>query len=255
MPARVRIESGIAAGTSYWIDRPVLRIGGDPQCEICVPSAELAAHAVTLEYRSGAYRVYNRGSELIRVGNTAIQPGASGGWGQGESLSLPGGLSLVLAFDGDPRPVPRPESTLDDAFDDVEPDSAGAAPAPATPEEAQKAKSKTLMQLIVIGLCVAGGGLLLMNPGDADTATEERPSFAEIVETSLKSNDGNLRTIVQKLQYAQSFIVRGNDEQARQQFSELRDQLARQIDVLPPDGRKEVEVIQDYVETQLSLLP
>ena len=62
MSASVRIESGIAAGTNYWIDRPVLRMGSDPQCEISLPSAELSPHALTLEFRGGVYRAYNRSS-------------------------------------------------------------------------------------------------------------------------------------------------------------------------------------------------
>ena len=71
MSASIRIESGIAAGTNYWIDRPVLRIGSDPQCEICLPTAELAAHALTLEFRGGAYRAYNRASTPIFLGSTS----------------------------------------------------------------------------------------------------------------------------------------------------------------------------------------
>jgi hypothetical protein len=254
MSARVRIESGIAAGTSYWIDRPVLRVGSDPQCEISVPSAELAAHALTLEFRSGTYRAYNRSSSPIAVGSSTIQPGAAGVWSDGEALTLPGDVRLVLAFDGDPRPSPRPESRMDDGFDDDQPTSAGEAPKAVTPEEAQKAKSKSLMQMAIIGLCVVGGGLLLMSSGSTETPAEDRPSFAQIVESSLKK-DNNIRTLVQKLQYAQSFIVRGNAEQARIQFSELRDQLSRQVDSLPADDRKDVEAMKDYVEIQLSQLP
>src|SRR6188768_3733158 len=163
MSASVRIESGIAAGTSYWIDRPVLRIGSDPQCEISVPSAELPAHALTLEFRGGAYKAYNRTSTPIFLGSTSIQPGAAGAWSDGDVLTLPGDVRLLLAFDGDPRPSPRPDSRMDDGFDDDRATAAGEAPKAATPEEAQKAKSKTLMQMIIIGVCLAGGGLLLMS--------------------------------------------------------------------------------------------
>jgi hypothetical protein len=253
MSASVRIESGIAAGTSYWIDRPVLRVGSDPQCEISVPSADLAAHALTLEFRAGTYRVYNRGSSPIAVGNATLQPGAAGVWSESESLTLPGDIRLVLAFDGDPRPSPRPESRMEDGFDDDLPTLAGEAPKAATPEEAQKAKSKSLMQMVVIGICVAGGALLLMSQGGTEAPAEDRPSFAAIVESSLKKDD-NIRALVHKLQFAQSFIVRGNSEQARLQFAELRDQLTRQMDSLPADDRKDAEVIQDYVEMQLSQL-
>lgn len=253
MSASVRIESGIAAGTSYWIDRPVLRVGSDPQCEISVPSADLPAHALTLEFRGGAYKAYNRTSTPIFLGSTSVQPGAAGAWSDGDVLTLPGDVRLLLAFDGDPRPSPRPDLRMDDGFDGDRQTAAGEAPKAATPEEAQKAKSKTLMQMIIIGVCLAGGGLLLMNSGDTETTAEDRPSFAQIVETSLKK-DANIRTLVQKLQYAESFIVRGNDEVARTQFSELRDQLTRQMDALSADDQKDAKAIQDYVETRLSQL-
>ena len=253
MSASVRIESGIAAGTSYWIDRPVLRVGSDPQCEISVPSADLPAHALTLEFRSGAYKAYNRTSTPIFLGSTSVQPGAAGAWSDGDVLTLPGDVRLLLAFDGDPRTSPRPDSRMDDGFDDDRPTAAGETPKAATPEEAQKAKSKSLMQMIIIGVCLAGGGLLLMSSGDTEATTEDRPTFTQIVETSLKK-DANIRTLVQKLQYAESFIVRGNDEVARTQFSELRDQLTRQMDALSADDQKDAKAIQDYVETRLSQL-
>src|SRR5688572_746458 len=117
MSASIRIESGIAAGTNYWIDRPVLRIGSDPQCEICLPTADLAPHALTLEFRTGTYRAYNRGATAIFLGRTSLQPGAAGVWNDGDVLTLPGDQRLALAVDGDPRPCPRPESRMDDGFE------------------------------------------------------------------------------------------------------------------------------------------
>jgi len=251
MSASVRIESGIAAGTSYWIDRPVLRVGSDPQCEISVPSAELPAHALTLEFRGGSYKAYNRSGVPIFLGSSVLQPGAAGAWDDGDVATLPGDVRLLLTFDGDPRPAPRPDSRRDDGFDEPEAAVTGEAAKPATPEEAQKAKSKSTMQLLVIGLCIAAGGLLLMTSGDTEEATADRPTFAEIVETSLKKGE-NIRTLAQKLQYAESFVVRGNDEMARQQFSELRDQLTRQMDSLPADDQKDALSIQEFVEMRLS---
>lgn len=253
MSASVRIESGIAAGTSYWIDRPVLRVGSDPQCEISVPSADLPAHALTLEFRGGAYKAYNRTGVPIFLGGSSLQPGAAGAWNDGDVATLPGDVRLLLTFDGDPRPTPRPDSRTDDGFDEPQMAAAGESAQPGTPEQAQKAKSKSTMQLLVIGLCVAAGGLLLMASGDTEEAAADRPTFSQIVETSLKKGD-NIRTLVQKLQYAESFIVRGNDDVARQQFSELRDQLTRQMDSLSADDQKDAKSIQEYVEMRLSQL-
>src|SRR6478735_2232309 len=113
MSAKIRIESGISAGTSYWIDRPVLRIGSDPQCEFCLPSAELSPHTLTLEFRGGAYRVYNRGTSAVSIGRAVVQPGGAAAWEEGDTAQLPGGLQLVLEVDGDPRPSPRQETRVD----------------------------------------------------------------------------------------------------------------------------------------------
>lgn len=256
MSASVRIDSGIAAGTSYWIDRPVLRIGSDPQCEICVPSADLAPHAVTLEFRGGTYRAYNRSSAPINLGRTLLQPGSSGTWEDGSALALPGGMQLTLAFDGDPRPSPRPDARFADGIDEPEVAIDGTASGAATAEAAQKAKSKSMLQMLIILVCVlATGGLLyLNNTGGFDTAPPaNRPNFNSIVESSLKKGP-NIRSIVERLQYAQSFVVRGNLEQARLRYAELRDQLVSQIDTMPADEKKDAEVIRDFVEMQLGQL-
>ena len=141
MSASIRIESGIAAGTNYWIDRPVLRIGSDPQCDICLPTAELAPHALTLEFRGGNYRVYNRGTSPVTVGRSTLQAGANGLWNDGDSIVLPGNLQLRLAVDGDPRPSPRPESRMDDDFAMMTQASPAGAAAAAVDEAAAKKKS------------------------------------------------------------------------------------------------------------------
>lgn len=256
MSASVRIESGIAAGTSYWIDRPVLRLGSDPQCEICVLSAEVAPHAVTLEFRGGSYRAYNRSPSSLTLGRTMLQPSAAGVWNDGDVLELPGDLRLSLAIDGDPQPSPRPDAAFNDGFDDRQTSASDDPIVAATPEAAKAAKSKSLVQMAIIGVCVVGmAGLLMLPKGGESTAgpTPNRPTFAAIVESSLKKSD-NIRALVQKLQYAQSFVVRGNTERARTSFTELRDQLSCQIDSLPPDDRKDAEVIRDFVESQLGKL-
>ena len=251
MSASVRIETGIAAGTTYWIDRPVLRVGSDPQCEICLPTADLPPHVLTVEFRSGAYRAYNRGTEPISVGCSTVQPGTAAAWDDGEAIALPGDQRLVLTIDGDPRPSPRPDAAVDDGFE-VEPVATSAAGT--TPEAVAKGKSKSMMQMLVILICVAAtGGFLLMGRGAEEAPAANRPSFQAIVESSLKKNDA-VRALVQKLQYAQSFIVRGNKVRARVQFAELRDQLIRKKESFPAADAKDVQAIQDYIELQLGRL-
>lgn len=255
MSARIRIESGISAGTSYWIDRPVLRIGSDPQCEICLPTAELAPHALTLEFRSGAYRAYNRGTSPVTIGGAVVQPGAAVAWGEDETVQLPGDLRLVMNIDGDPRPCPRPETRADDGFaiDDrstLAADAAGAASAKA----GTKSSSKSLVQLAIIGTCVVATGAFLMMPRGGETPAQNLPSFDAIVVASLNKDD-NIRALIQQLQYAQSFLVRGHYDFARARFSMLRDRLVHEKDSLPEADRKDAQQILDYVEYRLSQLP
>lgn len=250
MSASVRIESGIAAGTSYWIDRPVLRVGSDPNCEISLPSADLAPHALTLEFRSGVYRGYNRGADPVSLGSTTLQPGAAAVWNDGDTLTLPGNVRLVLAIDGDPRPCPRPDARTEDGFEDDRVDDS-AATAAQTPEAVKQAKSKSLMQLAVIGLCIVGmGGLLLLNNSSSEATPENRASFDDIVKASLKQG-GDAKIRVQKLQYAVAFLVRGDTETARTQFAALRDQLVREKNSWPEAERKVAQDILDYVESKL----
>jgi hypothetical protein len=142
---------------------------------------------------------------------------------------------------------------LDDGFDD----ETVAAPAtmPATIEAAKRAKAKSLMQMAAIGLCLAAtaGLLLLMNSGSAEPPAETVVPFDTIVQMSL-AKDANIRAIVQELQYAQSFLVRGDRARAKYYFSNLRDQLIRQTDSLPEKDKEAGEAIKSYLDRQLGQL-
>jgi hypothetical protein len=253
MPAIIRVETGISAGMKYWIDRPVLRIGSDPQCEICLPSADLAPHALTLEFRDGRYRAYNRCAGPISVGRAAVQPGTSGAWQGDHTIQLPGDLRLVLEIDGDPRPSARPETRMDDEFG-----SEDAAPhmqeAGAPVETAKKKSSNTMVQLGVIGACILGmAAMLTMRGSEGSNAAADRPSFEAIVRSTLdeKNDDDVSRALLPRLQYAQAALVRGHGQLARRQFLRLRDQLIRQHEALPSDRRGGVQRMLQYVEYQL----
>jgi hypothetical protein len=256
MSASIRIESGIAAGTNYWIDRPVLRIGSDPNCDICLPTAELTPHALTLEFRGGGYRVYNRGSSPVSVGSTVVQPGANGPWNDADRVMLPGNLQLVLAIDGDPRPSPRPESRQDDDLV-VDERAAPVAAATAAVDEAaaKKKSSKTMLQLGIIGFCVLAMAALLTMGGGEETAAANRPTFDGIVRATLAKDENDpMRALLPRLQYAQAAIVRNNTRGAKARFLRLRDQLVRQAETLPEKSREDARRMLDYVEYRLSLL-
>jgi hypothetical protein len=249
MSAIIHVQSGIAAGTNYWIDRPVLRIGSDPQCEICLPSADLAAHALTLEYRAGAYRAYNRGTEPYMVGGATVAPGAATEWREGQTAILSGGLQLELEFDGDPRPCPRQERRSDDALEHE--DEAASATEGST-SGVTKPKSKTTVQIAVIAICgLATAAFLMMPRGSVETNVANRPTFESIVKDSLDKG-GDARVLVQQLQFAQAALVRGHGELGAALFLRLRDRLIHQQDSLPASDREATQRVLDYVQYRLS---
>jgi hypothetical protein len=256
MSATVRVESGIAAGTSYWIDRPVLRIGSDPQCDICLPTAELAPHALTLEFRDGTYRVYNRGGGPVSVGPAALTPGANAVWNDGDPIVLPGNLQLALAVDGDPRPCPRPELGHDnDLVTDTAAQPADTAAGPLDEAEAKKKSSKTMVQLGVIAACVLAMAWFLTLGKGEETPPVNRPTFDALVRKTLaKDASDPLRAFLPRLQYAQAASVRNQNRLASTHFMKLRDQLVRQMRTLPDNSRADAQEMLEYVEYRLSLL-
>lgn len=260
MPANLRVDTGISAGTRFWIDRPVLRIGSDPQCDICLPSTELAPHALTLEFRDGSYRVYNRSASPVYVGASSVESGTSAAWRDGETIHLPGDLRVSMEVSGDPRPVPRADASRDDGLEDAAlPLSFEGADA----DDADKSRAKTsskssLVQMAVIGVCVLAlvGLLTMKNGGGEKAAAADRPTFNDLVEESLKRGEVN-QAIFRRLQYAQAAIVRygsKNNIRARERFSKLRDDLVSHVDAVQGDEKVDVERVLSYVEYQLGRL-
>jgi len=254
MSAGIRVDSGVSVGTRYWIDRAVMRIGSDPQCDICLPSTELEPHALTLEFRDGNYRVYNRCASPVSVGAAVLKPSANALWRADETIQLPGDLRISLQVDGDPRPAPRPDARLDDGFDDEsESLPLGGSIAEGAGEAAKKSKS-SLVQMGIIGICVlAMAGLLLMKKGGGETTAPGRPTFNDIVQASLTKDEAH-RSIVRRLQYAQAALVRGNSALARERFLKLRDQLVNHVDSLDANAQPDAKNVLSYVEYRLGQL-
>jgi hypothetical protein len=96
--------------------------------------------------------------------------------------------------------------------------------------------------------------LLTMSGGEADVATQERPTFEAIVEAALANKDDPSTALLPRLQFAEAAIVRNHRELARERFLKLRDQLVRQKESLPADDRERFEQMLNYVEFRLSQL-
>ncbi len=246
MPAIIRITSGISAGAAYGVDRPVLRIGSDPSCEICLPMVEIPAQAVTLEFRDGGYNVYNRGGVALGLANAALNPGGRGRWGEGESLELPAGVRLLMEYDGDPRPAPQmTPREVETPYAELLAEQID------NSVDAKAAKSKTLTQLAIIGACVVAGALMIFGKPATPTAVKP-PEFDALITTLLKDEAfAPLRT---RLQAAQTALVRGNKDLARERFGALRDALVAHPERLVGEANAPRQSALSYVEYRLGSL-
>ncbi len=79
-----------------------LRIGSNPQCELPIDHPEVAALALMLEYRGGAFFVQNLNSYDIYVDNETLHAQSSSLWSVGQDLYLT--QSVTLRLQGGPSP-------------------------------------------------------------------------------------------------------------------------------------------------------
>ncbi len=186
MSAQIHVETGISTGTDFWLEKRVLRMGSDPQADICLPSSQLAPFAVTLEFREDSWRVYNRASEAIHVDEQPVASGATKIWHSGARLRLSDGTSLQLVVEGSPEPSPPPDMRHD-GFATVQKKGLARNAAEtnaidkATGDSTKGSKSNSIVQLVVTALCVAGcAALLLWNQGTG-TSGASVPNFANLV--------------------------------------------------------------------------
>jgi hypothetical protein len=256
MPAVIRAHTGIAAGSTFWIDRPVMRVGSDPQCEICLPTVELPPHVATLEYRDRRYMVYNRGSVVFTLGGAVLAPGGAAPWSADTSLELPGDVRLSLEIDEDPRPCSEPNNRLavdnDEDTDHALPERDGHRSSSAGVTVAPKKKSSSWLQLGVISICLLGCGSLLTMGSESGSQPVNRPTFEGIVTAALSDNFAP-RLLIERLQYAQAALVRGDNELARSRFAAIRDGLMAMQHV-EAQGNPTIGRILEYVELRLSQL-
>jgi hypothetical protein len=230
MPAKLSVIAGFSEGTSYWIEDPVVRIGSDPECDLCLPSSDLAGHALTLEYRDGDYFLHNKSAGSIVVSGKPLPSGNTAKWREGRKVELPGNTVLVLDIDGDPAPSSQPEApavfdySTDEYVDDEE-DTRKDSP---VDETSSGVKPATVIQLAVIAACVLGGiSLIVMKPvvDRYSTAEEDVPDYEAVIREATSEDGEKLNPYMYELlTFAESRLGK-NDEEARKTFCRLRDEL------------------------------
>ena len=228
MYPRITIQSGISAGTTHPITSRVARIGSDPKSDVCLPTAEIPAHALTLEFRDSSCLVYNRCRSHIIVGAQVVDPDQSVAWPETDILQLAGGIELLLDFDE------QPDSGLsfeyEDEFDeDTEQSPETRKDVSELTGSAQKgSSSKTIVQLAVTAICVVGCVLLLLRD-----QTRARPAVQTSLQEILDLNatgSAEDQGMIRRLQYAETMKVRGRKKLARQEFKHLRDELLEEVE-------------------------
>tara|TARA_R110002049_G_scaffold4601_4_gene31974 strand:+ start:253570 stop:254370 length:801 start_codon:yes stop_codon:yes gene_type:complete len=266
MGARVLVQSGITSGSVHWIERKVVRIGSDPAMEITIPSDQVAPHALTLEYRDSGYHVHNRSPGMIHLGGSVIAQNASGRWADADLLEIAGSVQLALELDDDAAPSPRPAAgTRND--ENVRQPIAAAQPTHALAQAASVASSQvagaapkksdsTITQIAVIIVCVVLGGLLLARDRmrKEGKATQDVPSFQQIVQQGLSDGALSDGSLLRQFQFAEAAVIRGHEEKARRHYSLVRSRLLYRQSAEPEDRQALQNDMLRYVEFRLGQL-
>ena len=252
MFARITIQSGIAAGTSHRIKRRVARVGSDPQSDVCLPSAEIPGHALTLEFREDSCLVYNRCSENVYIGAQVVEPEQSVQWPETDILQLGQGIELLLDFD---------DSEIDDNFEEYGNDDSGSevdtvsqSTISQQADVRQNGKSmKTAMQLGVTILCLAGCALLLIRDQNRNSTPDSGPGFTEIISTAIAKRDV-APELIQRLQHAEAQRIRGRKKVANTEYQSIRDDLVAELTNQPQNEEKRTSQILQFVQSRLGTI-
>lgn len=250
MPASIAVTSGISKGTTFWIERPVMRIGSDG-CDLCLPSADLAAHAVTLEFRGGVYHAHNKTAATFQLNRKPLAAKESGIWQFGQELVLAPDVVLVLTSTGNPAPSPRP--TTDALYFPDEGESKPAAVDTANDDADSAPKPpKRIMEMVVIVLCVIGGAMLMLRGQLKKPASSNQPkiTFQQLI-TELQPKYPHL---VHRLQYTRAASLRGQNKKALEGYETLADELTEQTELAKDAADPQLVDALQYVIGQLDRL-
>lgn len=222
MTARITIQSGIAAGTSHLIDSRVARVGSDPSSDVCLPTADIPAHALTLEFRDSHCRVYNRCQHNIYIGTSVAEPEQVVPWPETDVLQLGQDIELLIDLNHD-ESANFLHELGDDAFGlQNEDNSDNSASIEVNPKKSSP--NKTMLQLGVTIACLIGCAMLLIRDQNRRIPAEVDVDFSSLVSESLRG-DAVSPKLIRRLQYAEALRVRGRSEMSEAAFQAIRDDL------------------------------
>lgn len=259
MPSKIVIASGMSAGTEFWIEETVSRIGSDPHGQLCVADPDLAPHVATLEFRGGEFLLHNRHQTPLLLEGREIPPRSSLRWTADQVLQLTDTLTLRLETSGDPAPCPRPVAAFVDdteppSFEEnaSEPDGKDGGPA-----DGKSQRSKNTLPIVVTVLCVVAGGLMLFaDPSSQDNAPVRNVprDFEKLIvalgeEKAPQGLDtGEVRSALQAARIAE---LRGDKQRAQDYYGYVRDLLLARRQKDGKFASKLEENMWDFVGGQL----
>ncbi len=256
MSARITIQSGIAAGTSHRIVNRVARVGSDPQSEVCLPTADIPSHALTLEFRDDGCRVYNRCKSNVQIGAQLIEPDQVAAWPETDILQLGQDTELLLDF-LDPQYTEN-----DEAFDfdedeedlsnhDLNSEGDNSTERQEDQKKASSLNAKIIMQMVVTTTCLVGCVFLLLREQNRKSGPDTGPGFSEIVSTAIANPTVVSPELVQRLQHAEAQRIRGRKEIAHDEYQSIRDDLIRGSNEIGNESENPNTQILSFIQGRL----
>jgi hypothetical protein len=250
MPDQIKIESGLTAGTCHWVKKSVTRIGSGTNADICLPSSEVPAHAITLELRNDLYSVYNRTKRSFAVGDNDVAPGEVMNWLDGETIALPDGTSMTLQLDVEFETVDSPtsEQAIEDKVDEIDLDDLDI-DVPA--KSKRRLDPAVLKQLLLLAGCVVT--VLLFVGNFSSTEQSSSPRFDQIITAGLE-NELSSKPLLQDLRFAEAALIRKDTEMAKYLFNSIHEKLVAQKNRFVAEDRAIELAILNYVQSQVRRL-
>ena len=231
MFARITVQSGIAEGTSHVIEGRVARVGSDPQADICLPTNDIPAHALTLEFRGEGCLVYNRCPNSVFIGSQTVEPDNVVQWAETDLLQMGSETTLLLDFDWEAESE-ESDSQNSESGESFPSDIVGGAIDSDKKNQAtakdKSSSTKTVVQLLVIVACVAGSALLLLRDQNQSKVQSGGLNFSQLISVSL-DDESVSDELLRRLQFAETQRVRGREEAAHLAFQGIRDDLLYQF--------------------------
>ena len=203
---------------------------------------------LTVEFHDDTCRVYNRCQDNIYVGTQVIGPDQVAAWPETDILQLGRDIELVLDFDD---VAPSAPNNFD--FDEETDAPQFEQPASVATDAKSSDGFKTMMQLVVTTTClVVCAAMMLYKPnqngGDGSMSTI---SFEKLI-ADARNSASTSTALIQRVQFAEAAIVRGDPETASKRFVQLRDDLIPQRDRFETEHREPELAIVQFVEKRLS---